>query len=79
LARYVGVIGNSLWSMVARFGVIFPASMADIFANRMEICFGSIMVTSTTLPAATSPATPIAAPSSDLKLETHPPKPCDIV
>jgi hypothetical protein len=27
--------------MVARSGVVFPASMADILANPVEICFGS--------------------------------------
>jgi hypothetical protein len=60
--------------------------MADILANPVEICFGSFTMTSTTLAAATSPAvsvkvsaTPVAAPSSDLKSKTHPPKPYDIV
>jgi hypothetical protein len=72
--------------MLARSGVIFPASMADILANPVEICFGSFTVTSTTLAVATSPtasvkapATPDAAPSISKKLKTHPPKPYDIV
>jgi hypothetical protein len=72
--------------MVARSGVVFPAYMADIFAKPVEICFGSFTATSTTLVAATSPtvaakipATPVAAPSSNLKSKTHPPKPYDIV
>jgi hypothetical protein len=72
--------------MVARSGVVFPASMADIFANPVEICFGSFMATSTALAAATSPTTPVkapttsdAAPSSGKKLKTHPTKPYDIV
>jgi uncharacterized membrane protein YdjX (TVP38/TMEM64 family) len=39
--------------MAARSGVIFPASMADILANLVGICFGSFMATSTTLAAAT--------------------------
>jgi hypothetical protein len=58
--------------------------MADIFANPVEICFGSFMATSTALAAATSPTTPVkapttsdAAPSSGKKLKTHPPKPCE--
>jgi hypothetical protein len=79
-------MGNSLCSMVARSGVVFPASMVDILANPVEICFGSFMVTSTTLAAATSPVvsakiptTPVTAPSSDLKSKTHLPKPYDIV
>jgi hypothetical protein len=41
LARQVGEIGNSLCSMVARSGVVFPASMAAILANPMEILFDS--------------------------------------
>jgi hypothetical protein len=72
--------------MVARIGVVFPASMADILANPVEICFGSFTVTSTTLAAATSPTasvtapvTPDAAPSSSKKSKTHPPKPYDII
>jgi hypothetical protein len=72
--------------MVARSGVVFPASMADILANPVEICFGSFTATSTTLAAATSPtvsmkppATPVAAPSSSPKSKTYPPKPYDIV
>jgi hypothetical protein len=72
--------------MVARSGVLFLASMADIHANPVEICFGSFTATSTTLAAATSPmasmevpATPAGAPGSDQKSKTHPPKPYDIV
>jgi hypothetical protein len=60
--------------------------MADILANPVEICFGSFMVTSTTLAVATSPTasmktltTSDAAPSSGKKSKTHPPKPYDIV
>jgi hypothetical protein len=72
--------------MVARSGVVFSASMADILANPMEICFGSFTTTSTTLVAVTSsttsmkaPATLEAAPSSSKKSKTHLPKPYDIV
>jgi hypothetical protein len=72
--------------MVARTGVVFPVSMADILANPMEICFGSFTVTSTTLAAAISPTASMnapamldAAPSSSKKSKTHPSKPYDIV
>jgi hypothetical protein len=60
--------------------------MADILANPMKIYFDSFTTTTTTLVAATSPtvsmkvpATPIAAPSSNLKSKTHQPKPYAIV
>jgi hypothetical protein len=72
--------------MVARFGVIFLASMADILANPVEICFGSFTMTLITLAAATSPTTAVkapatsdAAPSTSKKSKTHPPKPYNIV
>jgi hypothetical protein len=71
--------------MVARFGVVFPASMVDILTNPVEICFDSFTVTSTTLAAVTYPTasikvpvTPIATPNSNLKSKTHMPKPYDI-
>jgi hypothetical protein len=79
MVRQVGVIGNSLCGMVARSGVVFPVSMADILANLVDIYFVSFMATSSTLAAATSPTTPVAAPASDPMLKTHPPKPYDIV
>jgi hypothetical protein len=72
--------------MVARSGVVFSTSMADILANPVEICFGSFTLTSTTLAVATSPtasvkapATPDAAPSSSKKSKNHPPNPYNIV
>jgi hypothetical protein len=72
--------------MVARSGVVFPASMADILANPMEIYFGSFTATSTVLVATTSPATavkipatPVAVPVFDLVSKTHPPRPYDII
>jgi hypothetical protein len=72
--------------MGARFGVVFPASMADILTNPVEICFVSFTTTSTTLEAATfpmvsmnAPVMPVAAPSSSQKSKTHPPKPYDII
>jgi hypothetical protein len=71
--------------MVCRSGVVFLASMTDILANPMEICFGSFTATSTTLAVATSPTASVKAlatsdaPSPDKKSKTHPPKPYDIV
>jgi hypothetical protein len=59
--------------------------MENILANLVNICLGSFTMTSTTL-AATSLTvsmkvlvTPVAAPGSNLKSKTHPPKPYDIV
>jgi hypothetical protein len=37
--------------MASTNGVIFPESMADILANPVYICFGSMLVKSTTLAA----------------------------
>jgi hypothetical protein len=72
--------------MVARSGVVFQASMADILANPVEICFSSFTTTSTTLAAAASPTASVkapamrdAAPSSSKKSKTHLPKPYDII
>jgi hypothetical protein len=72
--------------MVARSGVVFPTSMADILTNPVEICVGSFTATSISLVAATSPVTamkipvtPVTIPISDLESKTHPPKPSDIV
>jgi hypothetical protein len=60
--------------------------MADILANPVEICFGSFTATSTTMAAATSPTTAVkvlatfdAAPSTNKKSKTNPPKPYVIV
>jgi hypothetical protein len=50
--------------MAARPGVVFPANMPDILADPVEIFFGSFMVTSTTLAAATSPAASVEAPAT---------------
>jgi hypothetical protein len=72
--------------MEARSGIVFPAGMADILANPVEIYFSSFTVTSTVLAAATSPTTSVkvlatsgVAPSSGQKSKTHPPKPYDLV
>jgi hypothetical protein len=72
--------------MAARSGVVFPASMADILAETVEICFGSFTATSTTLAAATSPAAFVEAPSTldaapapAKSRRPTPPKPYDLV
>jgi hypothetical protein len=72
--------------MAARSGIVFPASMADILADSVEICIGSFTATSTPLAEATSlaasveaPVTLNAVPGSGEKSRTHPPKPYDII
>jgi hypothetical protein len=72
--------------MVARSGVVFPTSMAAIQPNPIEIQFGSFTATCTVAAIATSPVSTmeiaiasVATPDSDLALETHPPKPYNIV
>jgi hypothetical protein len=72
--------------MAARYGIVFLASMEDILADPVEICFGSFTATLTLMAAATSPATSAkvsmasdAAPSSGQESNSHPPKPYDLV
>jgi hypothetical protein len=72
--------------MVARSGVIFPASMAANLANPMEIYFGPFTVISPVLAPATSPvvvgqvaAVPVTTTVSNPMTETHIPKPYDLV
>jgi hypothetical protein len=72
--------------MAARSGVVFSASMVDILANPVEICFGSFTATSTVLATATSLTTIVkvlvtsnVAPSTGKKSKTPPPKPYDVV
>jgi hypothetical protein len=64
-------------------GVIFPESMADILANPVDICFGSMPVTSTA-PAAClviegNRVTTDQQIETDLSSETHPPTPSDLI
>jgi hypothetical protein len=64
-------------------GVIFPESMADILANLVDICFGSMPVTSTA-PAAClviegNRVTTDQQIETDLSSETHPPTPSDLI
>jgi hypothetical protein len=64
-------------------GVIFPESMADILANPVDICFGS-MPAKSTAPAASLVIEGNAVTSdqqieTDLLMETHPPNPSDLI
>jgi hypothetical protein len=69
--------------MASTNDVIFPESMADILANPVEICFGSMSATSTT-PAACliiegNTVTTNQQIETDLTSETHPPTPSDLI
>jgi hypothetical protein len=84
LARQVGGNqGSSCNSMASTNGVIFLESMADILANPVDICFGSMPMKSTT-PAACFVIEGNAVTADqqiriDLLLETHPPSPSDLI
>jgi hypothetical protein len=63
--------------------VIFPESMADILANPVDICFGS-MPAKSTAPAAclvieSNTVTSNQQIETDLLTETHPPTPRDLI
>jgi hypothetical protein len=63
--------------------VIFPGSMADILANSVDICFGSMLAKSIT-PATCSfieinAVTADQQIGTDLLTETHPPTPSDLI
>jgi hypothetical protein len=64
-------------------GVIFPESMADILANPVDICFGSMPATSTALAACFiiegNAVTINKQIKTDLSSETHPPTPSDLI
>jgi hypothetical protein len=64
-------------------GVIFPESMADILANPVDICFGSMPTTSTTsavcLVIEGNAVTTDQQIGTDLLTETHPPTPSDLI
>jgi hypothetical protein len=69
--------------MASTNGVIFPESMADILVNPVDICFGSMLATSTT-PAAClviegNVVTTNQQIKKDLSAETHPPTPSDLI
>jgi hypothetical protein len=64
-------------------GVIFPESMADILANPVDICFGSMLAKST-VPATClviegNTVTTDQQIGTDLLTETHPPTPSDLI
>jgi hypothetical protein len=69
--------------MASTNDIIFPESMADILANPIDICFGSMPVTSTA-PAAYLVIEGNAVSTNqqietDLSSETHPPTPSDLI
>jgi hypothetical protein len=69
--------------MASTNSVILPESMADFLTNPVDICFGSMPVTSTT-PAASlviksNPVTADQQIEADLLIETHPPTPSDLI
>jgi hypothetical protein len=69
--------------MASTNDVIFPESMADILANPVDICFGSMSATSTA-PAAGfvikgNAVTTNQQIETDLSSETHPPTPSDLI
>jgi hypothetical protein len=69
--------------MASTNGVVFSESMADILANPVDICFGSMLAESIT-PAAClviegNAVTADQQIRTDLLTETHPPTPSDLV
>jgi hypothetical protein len=69
--------------MASTNGVIFLESMADILANPIDICFGSMPATSTA-PAAClviegNAVTTNQQIETDLSSETQPPTPSDLI
>jgi hypothetical protein len=69
--------------MASTNGVVFPDSMADILANPVDICFGSMPMTSTTPDACfvieSNAVTADQQIGADLLTETHPPTPSDLI
>jgi hypothetical protein len=59
--------------MASTNGVIFPESMADILANPVDICFGSMPVKPTCLVIEGNAITTDQQIETDLLPETHPP------
>jgi hypothetical protein len=69
--------------MASTNGIIFPESMADFLANPVDICFGSVPLTST------APATCLVIKGNvvtthqqietDLSKKTHPPTPSNLI
>jgi hypothetical protein len=69
--------------MASTNSVIFPESMADILANPVYICFGSMLTKSTTLATCLviegNAVTADKHIGTDLLPETHPPTPSDLI
>jgi hypothetical protein len=63
--------------------VIFPERMADILANPVDICFGSMSAKSTTpvacLVIKSNMVTSNQQVETDLVAESHPPTPSDLI
>jgi hypothetical protein len=69
--------------MASTNGVIFPESMTDFLANPVDICFGSMLATSTA-PAAClviegNTVTINQQIETDLLKKSHPPTPSDLI
>jgi hypothetical protein len=64
-------------------GVVFPENMADILANLIDICFGSMLAKSTTPSAClvieSNAVTSNQQVGTDLLVETHLPTPSDLI
>jgi hypothetical protein len=63
-------------------GIIFPESIADILANPVDICFGSMPVTSTALAACFVIEGNAVTTSQQIKTDlskNHPPTPSDLI
>jgi hypothetical protein len=69
--------------MASTNDVIFSESMADILANPVDICFGSMPATCTTsavcLVIEGNTVTTDQQIRTDLLTETHPPTPSDLI
>jgi hypothetical protein len=69
--------------MASTNGVIFQECMADIFANLVDVCFGSMPATSIALAACLiiegNAVTTNQQIETDLSSETHPPTPSDLI
>jgi hypothetical protein len=69
--------------MASTNGVIFPESMADLLANPVDICFGSMSATSTAPSACLviegNAVTTDQQIKIDLSKKTHPPTPSDLI
>jgi hypothetical protein len=69
--------------MASTNDVIFPESMVDFLANPVDICFGSMLATSTAPTACLviegNAVTTNQQIETDLSKKTHPPTPSDLI